>query len=195
MSKIFSRIIRRIRGKTGYDTSQFKKFGDGCSIGQPLSIKNPAYIEIGEKSYFLANARLDCWTSYEGEKLFPLFKVGQRCSFGFNFSAMCSSELTIDNDVMVGSYVLVTTLNHGINPENERSYQRQPLKSAPVHIFQGVWIGDKVTVLPGVNIGECSVIGANSVVTKDVPPYCIAAGNPARVIKKWDFEKHDWVKV
>ena len=58
-----------------------------------------------------------------------------------------------------------------------------------------MWIGEKVTVLPGITIGEKSIIGANSVVTKDIPPFCIAAGNPASIIKRYDFEKHEWVRV
>jgi acetyltransferase-like isoleucine patch superfamily enzyme len=62
---------------------------------------------------------------------------------------------------------------------------RRPLVSkGPVLIGDCVWIGDKATILPGVTIGKGSVIGANAVVTKDVPDYCMAAGNPAVVLKK-----------
>ena len=58
-----------------------------------------------------------------------------------------------------------------------------------VSIGNNVWIGEHVSILPGVTIGEGSVIGANSVVSKSIPPYSIAVGSPAKVIKKYDFEK------
>ena len=62
-----------------------------------------------------------------------------------------------------------------------------------VLLENGVWIGNSTIILPGVTIGEKSIIGAGSVVTKSIPPYCIAAGNPAKVIKKYDFNTKMWV--
>ena len=63
-----------------------------------------------------------------------------------------------------------------------------------VVIGNGVWIGQRSIILPGVTIGEHSIIGANSVVTHDIPAYCIAAGQPAKIMKKWDFDNLTWVK-
>jgi acetyltransferase-like isoleucine patch superfamily enzyme len=63
-----------------------------------------------------------------------------------------------------------------------------------VRIEKGCWIGEKVIILPGVNIGKRSIIGAGSVVTKSIPEYSIAVGNPARVIKTWNKDKKQWVK-
>ena len=62
--------------------------------------------------------------------------------------------------------------------------ERKLFSKGPVVIGDNVWIGDKATILAGVTIGEGAVIGANAVITKDVPAYCIAVGNPARIIKK-----------
>jgi lipopolysaccharide O-acetyltransferase len=71
----------------------------------------------------------------------------------------------------------------------------QQLQTGPITIGEGCWIGQNVIVLPDVNIGDKCVIGANSVVTKDIPSYSIAVGMPAKVIKKYNFELHRWVKV
>jgi len=64
-----------------------------------------------------------------------------------------------------------------------------------VHIGKNVWIGESVCVLPGVTIGDGAVIGAGSVVTRDIPAQCVAAGNPARVIRQWDNATHEWKRV
>ncbi|MBL4677498.1 MAG: hypothetical protein JKY70_15040 [Mucilaginibacter sp.] len=62
----------------------------------------------------------------------------------------------------------------------------------PVIIEDNVWIGETVSVLPGVTIGKGSIIGASAVVTKNIPPYSIAVGNPAKVIKTYNFESNSW---
>ena len=77
----------------------------------------------------------------------------------------------------------------------EKGYNAQKMLKKTVHINDNVWCGDRVIVLPGVTIGEGTIIGAGSIVTRDIPPYCIAAGNPARVIKKWNKGKTVWETV
>ena len=92
----------------------------------------------------------------------------------------------------MASNVLISSENHGINPESDIPYMDQDLIVGDVVIKDGVWIGQNVCILPGVTIGEKAIVGAGSVVTKSIPDYCIAVGNPARVIKKYNFEKHKW---
>ena len=82
--------------------------------------------------------------------------------------------------------------NHGIDPECSTPYMDQELTGLPVRIGTGCWIGEKVIILPGVSIGEKSIIGAGSIVTKKVPSYSIAVGNPAKIIKKYNFSTHRW---
>ena len=75
-----------------------------------------------------------------------------------------------------------------------------PVKEQPivqkkeVCIGEGAWLGENVCVI-GASVGKHSVVGANSVVTKDIPDYCVAVGIPARVIKKYDFDKKEWIKI
>lgn len=88
--------------------------------------------------------------------------------------------ITIGDDVLLGPQVRLCTTTHDLSPERRHSHTR----SMPIIIGANAWLGAGAVVLPGVNIGENSVIGANSVVTTDVPPNAVYAGIPAR-FKKW----------
>lgn len=100
----------------------------------------------------------------------------------------------IGNNVLMGSDILIIDNNHAINPNGQYIHDGEII-SKPVVIGDGCWIAEKCIILPGVTIGENSVIGAGSVVTKDVPPYSIAVGNPAKVVKTYDREEKCWKKV
>lgn len=76
-----------------------------------------------------------------------------------------------------------------------KNFLRQGFETKEVVIQHDVWIGSNAVVLCGVKIGNNSVIGGGSVVAEDVPPYCVAVGNPAKVIKKYDFKTGQWVRV
>ena len=91
--------------------------------------------------------------------------------------------------------VFITDHNHGMTPSSIDDYASQPLLVGSVVIEDNVWIGQRACILPGVTIGKFSIIGANSVVTKDIPPYSLAVGAPARVIKEWDKDRREWVPI
>ena len=117
---------------------------------------------------------------------------GKHCHFGKN--VYCNFNLTLvdDTHIYVGDYskfgpnVVIATAGHPILPElREKAYQY----NAPVKIGKCVWLGAGVIVLPGVEIGDNSVIGAGSVVTKNIPANCVAVGNPCKVIR--EINDHD----
>lgn len=94
-----------------------------------------------------------------------------------------ASDTTIGNDVMMAPEVTILSSTHGTaSTDVPMRLQPQPPKR-PVVIGDDVWLGTRIIILPGVRIGSHSIIGAGSVVTKDVPEYAIVAGNPARVIR------------
>ena len=90
--------------------------------------------------------------------------------------------LTIGSDTKIGPYTTIWTSNHNFD-RTDVPFRSQGDKLAPVEIGRDVWIGASVTILAGVSIGDKSVIGAGSVVTKDIPPFSVAVGNPAKVIR------------
>jgi len=91
------------------------------------------------------------------------------------------SEIFIGNFTIIGEYVSIRDANHGMDPGQPMRYQ--PHRSAPIRIGRDVWIGRGCCILAGVEVGEGTVVGANSVVNKDLPPFSIAGGVPAKVIK------------
>ncbi len=91
-------------------------------------------------------------------------------------------EITIGNDVMIGPKTIIWGRDHGIE-NNGIPMKKQPHVYSPITIEDDVWIAANVTILKGVTIGKGAVIGAGAVVVKDVPPYAIVVGNPAKVIR------------
>lgn len=89
--------------------------------------------------------------------------------------------IRIGDHVLIGHNVVLATLNHDFAP-----YNRATMHPAPIHIKDRVWIGANATVVPGVTIGENSIVAAGAVVTKDVPPNTIVGGVPAKVLKRID---------
>lgn len=114
--------------------------------------------------------------------------MGDRSFVNFNFVALDVAPITIGNDVLIGPNVQLLTPVHPLQP----TPRRDKLESAkPITIKDNVWLGGGVIVCPGVTIGENTVVGAGSVVTKNLPANVVAVGNPARVIKELSEEGFD----
>jgi maltose O-acetyltransferase len=104
-----------------------------------------------------------------------------------------NSKITIGKNCDISSRVNIVSGTHQIDMNKERSAGCGTGKD--IKIEDGVWVGFGVLVLPGVTIGKKSIIGAGSVVTKDIPPYCIAVGNPCKPIKKWNSESYTFEPI
>ncbi len=159
----------------------------------PFRISHPELITIGKGTQILAESRIQLYPELVEKQ--PHLVIGENCFFGYRLCILGGADITIGKMVLMASDITVVSENHGIDPENELPYMKQQLQIAPVSIGDNCWIGDKVIILPGVTIGEGCVIGAGSVVSKSIPEYSIAVGNPARVIKRYSFDQHMWVKV
>ena len=179
----FSKVIR------------FKKFGKGSFIGKQLitygSCKN---IEIGNNVRIGRYSRLSAYRAKTGESEGKII-IKDGCYIGDHFRILTASKVELEENVLIASCVVIMGENHSMDPENPIPYKHQPLAPAPVTIKEGAWIGENVSILPGVTVGKRSIIGTGAVVTKDVPDYSIAVGNPARIIKKYNFDTHAWEKV
>lgn len=153
-----------------------------CRFDFPLNFRcGSQYFSIGEDCSFGRFAVLTAWDTYDNRKYNPTVTIGDNCRFGDFLHLTCINKINIGKNVLTGRWVTITDNSHG--DTHYYSLQippidRQLVSPGEVNIGNNVWIGDKVTVLPGVTIGEGCVIGANSVVAKDIPPHSIAYGGP-----------------
>lgn len=124
-------------------------------------------------------------------------EIGENTEIG-KFSCVASANrVVIGKGVLTGPFIFIADHNHQYENPLIPIYMQgiKVGKNDSVEIGDETWIGAKVAICGNIKIGKHCVIGANSVVTKDIPDYSVAAGIPARVIKKYDFEKKEWVKI
>lgn len=131
---------------------------------------------------------------YDVEKFIGKLRIGDYTTIGYNLKIDCYSSITIGDNCMISNNLSIMDSNHGMNPELP-SYHRQPRVARQINIGNGCWIGERVTLLQGANIGDHCIIGTNAVVTGTIPAYSIAAGIPARIIKTWNFKTKLWDRV
>ncbi|WP_374948248.1 acyltransferase [Mucilaginibacter sp.] len=113
---------------------------------------------------------------------------------GIGLSNVIIGPVTLGNYVMLAQNIVISGLNHGFE-DITTPPRLQKVTTKQITVHDNVWIGANSSVTAGVTIGKNAIIGAGSVVTKDIPEYCVAVGNPARVIKKYNFETGSWERV
>ncbi|WP_417015484.1 sugar O-acetyltransferase [Alistipes sp.] len=126
-------------------------------VGKEITLHSPFHCDFGEQ-----------------------ISVGDHFVGNFNLTILDEAPVTIGNHVFIGPDVGIYTVRHALLTDQRNAGIMQSL---PVTIHDNVWIGGHATLLPGVTIGQGSVIGAGSVVTHDIPPQVVAAGNPCRVLR------------
>ena len=164
----------------------------------PVDIRRKRFIDFGKKLTTGYHCRLECYPLFGEGKV--VLRFGENVQINDFVHIAAAQDVEIGNNVLIASKVFISDICHGnYSEETQSSPDEHPkdraLSAKPVVIHDDVWIGEMVSVLPGVEIGKGAVIGAGSVVTKSVPEYCVAAGNPARVIKRFDAESGMWKKV
>ncbi|MBQ7066129.1 MAG: acyltransferase [Lachnospiraceae bacterium] len=169
--------------------AQVKKCGSDAQIVLPVVFRGGNAIEIGDGFYCGSNSRIEAWDEYQGVNYNPSIIIGNNVRINSKIHIGAINKIVIGNNVLIGSGVFITDHAHGNStkeevdiPPNERNLYSKGI----VDIGDNVWIGENATILPAVTIGYGAVIAANAVVTKDIPARCIAAGNPAVIVKRLD---------
>ena len=178
---------RRARG--------FRRFGDGSAICFPVTaLYGEEYIELGEGCIIGPYCSLSAGVM-PGQVLdhSPVVTIGDRVLIGKGSGVVGHHTVEIGDDVFTGHHVYITDANHGYE-DTSLPLGKQFAPTRPVRIGSGSWLGHGTVVLPGSHIGRNVAVGAGSVVTGSLPDFCVAVGNPARVIRRY-VEGDGWVRV
>jgi len=171
----------------------------------PRRISNPQCISIGNDVSLGPGCLLSATRRYPGsfmqgapdveiQEFEPAIHIGNRVTATGYLTIGAVMRVEIGDDALLASHIFISDNQHG-HSRMDIPFKYQPLeKISPVTIGTGCWIGEHVVIMPGVSVGEMSIVGANSVVTESVPPRTIVAGCPARVIRTWDEAASAWTK-
>lgn len=177
---IFTKIIAGVLGKVGKN----------IQIGLETRFILPNHIFWGDNVKIGQRCIIECWRCYPAGSNFimdPELYIGNNSAIGDESHISCARKMIIGNNVLMGRKIFITDNNHGGSDRGNLDIPpslRQLYSNGPVIIEDNVWIGEKVSILSNLHIGKGAIVAANAVVTKDVPPYAIVGGCPAKIIKQ-----------
>ena len=164
--------------------SRFNSIGKRTLILKPIQLDSVKSISLSDDVYIAEGAWL-----MGGNKQEITLSIDKGTTIGHFSHIIATHSVSIEENVLIADKVFISDCTHSYEDIN------QSVKSInPVVIGEGSWIGENVCVC-GAKIGKHCIIGANAVVISDIPDYSVAVGCPAKVVKKYDFDKENWVKV
>jgi lipopolysaccharide O-acetyltransferase len=161
-------------------------------------------MQVGQNFRVGDDLWLEAVVAYGAQRFSPALTIGDNVNVSDRVHIACIDRVSIGAGTLIGSRVIITDHAHGVYRDSEAGLQSDPetlpverlLDSpGPVTIGRNVWIGDGVAVLPGSDIGDGAVIGANSVVRGVIPAATIAVGAPAKPVRRWDEASEKWVSL
>jgi acetyltransferase-like isoleucine patch superfamily enzyme len=167
-------------------------------IRLPFDIRNKKYIRIGDNFTCGMGCRFEAYPDGVNGKT---LKIGRDVQINDYVHITAKSSVIIGNNVLMASKIYISDCTHGDYSGGVRDSHpdifpsKRELKVKPVLIEDNVWLGEFVSILPGTTIGKGTIVGSNSVVTKNLPSYVIAVGTPAKPIKKFNFQTSRWEKI
>lgn len=185
---------------TAYALICTKLFYKGARlIRRPFYCRGKSRLQFAEGFTTGYNCRFDL-LGEENDNSKKLF-IGKNCKLGDDVHIVANEKVIIGDNCLMASKIFISDTSHGDYSSNSNDSspdiqpEERPLYSKPVRIGNNVWIGENVCILLGVSIGDGCIIGANSVVNKDVPQNSIAVGSPAKVIKIFNDKIKQWTKM
>lgn len=168
-----------VRSRIVYSVAM-KQFGRGAAIRRPLLVQGPEWISIGDRTFIRDFARIEAIKAPGAPD--PVLSIGSDVLVEEDLHVTCTRSVVIEDQVLISARAYISDTSHAM-PSGRGNVVTTLIRGGAIRIGFGTMIGVGVSVLSGVSIGRYCVIGANSVVTHDIPDGMVAAGSPARVIK------------
>jgi len=170
-------------------------------LGPGSKVLGTMAIEVGECAYINRYAWIEAVHTFGNQSFHPAILIGRGLAASDNLHITSINRIEIGDNCLFGSSVLISDHNHGSYRGDEQSnplespVQRKLVSHGTVIIGSNVWLGDNVVVMGPVRIGNGVVVGANSVITRDIPDNVIVAGTPARIVKRFNEATVKWEEV
>ncbi len=192
---LFNKIYFSVTRKLWYllNKSRFKSFGENSYFKKPLII-TPSVIIVRDNVFVSYNSRIEGIVTYADINYSPEIILDSNCSIQQNVHITCANRIYIGKYTAIASNVTITDIHHPYNDINI-PIENQKLIVSSVSIGDGCKINNNVVILPGTAIGRHCTVGANSVVNGNIPDYCVVVGMPGRIVKRYNFEKKEWLKT
>ncbi len=171
----------------------FGSYGKDVYIESGVVINRPRFVHVGDHVRIKRNTSINLHPKDKKSKEILLF-IGDGVIISESCFISACNRLVIEENVGISPNVMIIDNSRRLG-DISRPSKEQDLKIGEVRIGADSWIAYGACVLPNVTIGRHCIIGALSVVNRDIPAYSLAVGSPARVVKRFDFEKREWVKV
>ena len=176
-----------------YYLDDLKSYYPNVEFGINCAIANPAYVKLGTSVMMAHHSSITAVTGYNSKYYQPSIKIGNGTQIGPYNAFAAIDRLQIGDYVLFAPYVCLIDHDHGYKDVTKPIMHQPASSKGPIIIEDGCWLGFGSLVTSGVTIGRNTVIGANSFVNSNIPPYCVATGNPAKIVKKYDFVSKKWM--
>jgi acetyltransferase-like isoleucine patch superfamily enzyme len=168
---------------TWMKSSELKSIGKGTRFDYPVRLENPGAISIGSGAILYPRVWLNPVSEWRGKQHNGTIELGDRVLISYGVQISAAQSVIIDDDVAIGAGAVIVDHIHDYHYPDVPIFNAPLSVPKPVRIGKGSFLGVYCLIGPGVQIGEHAVVAANAVVLKDVPSYCLAVGNPARVVR------------
>ncbi|CAN5154410.1 acyltransferase [soil metagenome] len=191
--QVFGSVLNSIFNLyTVFVTRKFKKMGVGCSIRPILNTTHSENISFGND----VSVGILCWIDTNISLTpTPKLTMGNRVHIGAYSMIIAANNIEIGNNVLMSERVIILDHIHDYTDVKKAVIDQPIVSKGKIVLEDDCFIGANAVIMENIRIGKHAVVGANSVVTKDVPPFSVVAGIPAKVIKKYDSKKKQWLKV
>jgi acetyltransferase-like isoleucine patch superfamily enzyme len=181
---------RAARDLTPPPPEAYASFGPGSVVAPPSRVNGAEFVHIGRDVIIHEHAWISVVAAVEG--ITPQLRIGDGTHIDRLIHLACVGEVEIGPMGLIGERLLITDMYHDYEDVTRPIIEQPSARPRAVKIGGGVLINPGVSILPGVTIGKNSVIGAGAVVTRDVPAFAVAVGNPARVVRQYNREAGRW---